>query len=356
MNLTDRFIPTFSLIIFISFFFSFSGVSSNRNAVLSLGNVSICSSEHVLIPLMGENLVNIGAITLFLNYDETRLEFVALENIDPQISGLFYNVLSNPSRISIVWSNTKGVNFSDKLLLNLRFNVLMPVGYISFAVDSCEVADAGIPPEILSVNYFNGSVTPGNPIINEQPTDLKIVELSNAIFNTESVNASGFQWQETSDNAVTWRNLTDGIRYSGTGSSVLTLNLVPVTFNNYKYRCSVYRGNCQLYSDFATLSVDSVNGILPILSGNLSLSVKPNPFCNDLKLSYFVPETGEVTIEVYSNLGKKSSVIKGTHFKDQYIIDLNFVYLPIGFYYVRYVFANKKDIFVSFVKIVKSCQ
>ncbi len=196
----------------------------------------------------------------------------------------------------------------------------------------------------------------GIPVINGQPADFRVVELSNAIFNTESINATNYHWQESSDNATTWHTLTDGIRYSGALSAILTVNLVPVSFNNYKYRCSVFRENCQLYSDIATLSVDSVNAIPIIRSNDLVIQVTPNPFCNDIKISYFVPEPGEVIIDLYSNLGKKSSLIKGAHAKDQYTIDLNFVYLPIGVYYVRYKVATKKNILESFVKIVKSCR
>jgi hypothetical protein len=293
---------------------------------------------------------------LFINYDDNQLAFVSIENIDSQISGLFYNVLSEPSRISIVWSNTKGVSFSNNLLLNLRFNALAPFSSITFAVDSCEVADAGIPPEILSINYFNGSIYPGNPLINGQPANLSVVEFSNAFFSVEANNSTGYQWQESSDNALTWNNTTDGGKYLGSLSANLMLNSVPLSYNNKRYRCSVYRENCHLYSDYATLKVDSVNGLSSHQHDDLIVNVVPNPFCQDVKLAYFVKETGFVTIDVFSSIGKKSSVIKGKHVKDQYIIDLNFVYLPIGFYYIRYALATKDKIFVSFVKIVKSCQ
>lgn len=74
-----------------------------------------------------------------------------------------------------------------------------------------------------------------------------------------------YQWQVSADAGVTWTNLVDGAEYSGSLSSSLSINPVPITFNAFQYRCVVsHVPDVPLTSNAVSLTVNtcSVSGIV----------------------------------------------------------------------------------------------
>ncbi|MCX6276958.1 MAG: hypothetical protein NT004_02530 [Bacteroidetes bacterium] len=348
-----------TITILIMVFFILVGFNPGRSIIaqspmISLGNIGICNYEPLLIPLNGKNLANIGAITLFIYFDSEKLIFRSLENINSKIIGLQFNVLNNPSCVSIVWSNTKGVNFPDNLLLYIKFDVINSSGMIKFAIDSCEIAVANIPPEIIPVEYLNGSFYSKNPIITENPENITVFCNSNAHFNITSLGSTEYLWQASVDAGNSWIDLEDGASYSGTTSTDLAILNVPVTFNNNRYRCSVTRENCSLYSTDALLSVDSLSWISEIGNSGMVISNFPNPFSERTRLSYYVPKSGEVTIDLFTLIHNRViTIIKGFHLTGLYIIELNLVYLPNELYLCQYKLETNQVVAVRNRKIIK---
>ena len=356
----NRLLNCFALTIWNILFFALLGLnpcvsSFAQSPILSLGNIGICNSESLIMPLNGKNLANIGAMTLFIYFDDEKLLFHSLENINPVIIGLQFNVLTYPSCISIVWSNTKGVNFYDSNLLNLKFDVINSSGNIRFAIDSCEIAVANIPPEIISVEYSNGSFYPGDPIITGNPENLTVLYNSNAHFNLTSTDATGYLWQESVDGGSSWIDLRDGVAYSGTTGADLAILNVPATFNNNRYRCAVTKANCSLYSEDALLSVDSLSRISEIGYSGMIIYNFPNPFAESTRLSYYVPKSGEVTIEFFTvACNRLITIIKGFHLPGLYTIELNLVYLPNGLYLCRYKLETNQVMGLKNCKLTKN--
>jgi uncharacterized protein (TIGR02145 family) len=105
---------------------------------------------------------------------------------------------------------------------------------------------------ILSLN--------ATPMITVQPLDKLVYTGQNIIFSiTTSGSNISYQWQESTNGGGTWSNITDGgtdPAYSGAPSANLKLTKVPVTFNNYKYRCIVsHYCRADEVSNAVTLSV-----------------------------------------------------------------------------------------------------
>jgi len=321
---------------------------------LTLGNIGICEPGSILAPISGSNLSNIGAITLFIYYDSDQLKFISLENIDPQINGLRSNVLINPSRISIVWSSTDGADFFDNVLLNLKFDALLTSGIIRFAKDSCEIATAQVPPEVLNVQYNSGSYYNGNPTIMENPENLTALSQSDVFFKIKANDITRFLWQELKHNSNSWINLQDNITYSGTRTDILSILNVPVSFNNNLYRCSVSRENCVIFSKEARLTVDSLSWIGENSFRGMELRIAPNPFFKKAQFYFTVPEPGEVLIEIYSTAQKQiGSLVKGFYSTGQYISGQDLVYLPVGIFVCQYRLQTNNNSFWQRIKIVK---
>ncbi len=323
---------------------------------LTLGNIGVCENSTVLVPLTGLDLVNVGAITIFIDYDDQSLSFNSIENIDPQMSGLIYNSLSNPSRIAVVWTKTSGINFTNTTLLNIKFNVLHKSGIINFAKENCEIANASIPPQIISVNYTDGSIFAAAPTISAEPENKTVPSHSNVVFEVSSPDASGFTWQESRNSGTSWYSLSENDIYSGTHTTSLTIIQVPANYNKFNYRCVLNPGSCPVVSTSALLSVDSVSGFNGSSSKSiLQLNNTPNPFSATTTLGYTVPEAGFVTLKIFSMTGQIMGVpVASLHQTGSYRVEENFVYLPAGIYFCQFVFKGSTGVYETYRKMIKT--
>jgi hypothetical protein len=95
------------------------------------------------------------------------------------------------------------------------------------------------------MNYFLGVITGyTGPMtqyaITAQPQNSTVVQGGAATFTTTATGIQvTYQWQLSADNGGTWINLADGGNYSGSKASGLRISLVPLSFNQYLYRCIV---------------------------------------------------------------------------------------------------------------------
>jgi gliding motility-associated-like protein len=138
-----------------------------------------------------------------------------------------------------------------------------------------------IAPPIVNINGVvtsgSGYTTPnGNyniptPItITTQPIDVTICELQNTSFTVvTSTPTTSYQWQVSTDNGVTWTNVTNNVTYSGATTITLSLTGVSPTMSGYKYRVYLNRtGNiCGVYSAEAILTTYA----LPVITTPITL-------------------------------------------------------------------------------------
>ena len=334
-----------------------SGLLLNaQTPALSLGTVGICNNTSVSVPLIGNNLSNIGAITLFIKYDSLSLSFSSVENIDPQLSsGLIFNALNNPPRIAIVWSKTSGATFMNTTLLKLRFDVIKKSGNLQFINDNCEIANAALPPEIISVSYTNGSVFGALPTIISEPENKTVFPQANAAFQVSSPNALEYVWQESRNSGIYWTNLSESSIYNGTQTNTLVVNQVPLNYNQFRYRCMLNPTSCVVVSAAAILSVDSLAGLAGQPSKSfLHLTISPNPFSEKTIIEYSVPEYGYVTIKIFSMTGQTMEIpVSNLQIAGHYKVEDSFIQLPAGIYFCQYVFNGQTSVYETNRKIIK---
>lgn len=116
----------------------------------------------------------------------------------------------------------------------------------------------------------NGNYIISAPIsISEQPQDVAVCELRSADFTLTSVTVDSYLWQLSTDNGLTWTNLTNNATYSGTTTATLTVANVSPTMAGYQYRVFLNKnGNsCGLYSEAAILTTYA----LPVVTTPISL-------------------------------------------------------------------------------------
>ena len=94
------------------------------------------------------------------------------------------------------------------------------------------------------------------PVIT-QPNWQTICENGNAVF-TVSV-ATGtytYQWKILNSSGA-WVNVVDNVTYSGANTNTLTLNNVPISFDNNQYYCEITSATCNLVTDATHLFISN---------------------------------------------------------------------------------------------------
>lgn len=343
----------------IYFFILFYTVSlSAQTATLTIGTEPVCAGQEVLIPVNALNLVNVGAISLHINFDTTALTYISLENINPQLAGMSYNYTSNPPEISFAWSNINPANFQQAKFFDIKFHVITENTPILFKTDSngCEISNGSIPPQVITTSFVNGGVYPGIPLIVSQTPDTTVKAGMNAMFNVISYNANEFNWRESRDNGLHWTALQDGGKYSGTHSYKLTITQVPASFNNYKYGCTLIQAQCSKESNPSKLTIDSLTGFSEVVPPEFTLNQnQPNPFSISTTIEYGLPEIGIVKIKIYDSFGKQISTLVNTiQFKGRHMVEFDAEEFPSGLYFYVLEYNNKNIVYhTSYKKMVK---
>lgn len=108
-----------------------------------------------------------------------------------------------------------------------------------------------------------------SPSITSQPVDQNGTDGGSATFSVVANNATGYQWQISTDNGVNWTNV------SGATSASLTVSSLTLSMDGYKYRAIVKATNpcTDVISNVGTLNVTtgpcfSMNGPAFSTSGN----------------------------------------------------------------------------------------
>lgn len=123
---------------------------------VSVNHFNINQGTQVLVPINLADLTNVGALTLFLSYDNTVLEYDTVLNINSQFPGLLYNNMGN-QQIGIVWSAfSSGVTISSGQLCQVRFNFLGGSSDLDFT-QGCDIANFNAMT--IPVSYVDGSVS-----------------------------------------------------------------------------------------------------------------------------------------------------------------------------------------------------
>jgi hypothetical protein len=187
------------------------------------------------------------------------------------------------------------------------------------------------PSNIIAIVIKLDSV----PEIITQPTNTSVVSSNNASFSVAAQGTNlSYQWQESMNAGVNWTDLTDGGTYSGVTTANLSLSAVPLSMDDYYYRCIV-SGNCSPSdtSDEAILSV-TATGIEEV--GLNTAQIYPNPVSNTLTLELNNADSKQLNVRVYDVLGKQQQEWKETSLTQGHQqLSLDVSRLSKGVYYLR---------------------
>jgi hypothetical protein len=222
------------------------------------GSVTSCPGDTV-VPINVTNCNGIGAISLVLTFDNTKLTYLSFLDLNPALTGGMLMINSAGNKVIISWIRTTAANLGNSTLVKLKFNATTSTTTLAWDTQTpgnCEYSD--VLGNILPSTYTNGTVTINQPpAINTQPVNQTALVGQNPSF---SVSASGtnltYLWQRSTDGGTIWADLTNTAPYSGVTTSTLTITNALLTYNGHKFRCKL-KGRCtpEITSYVVTLTV-----------------------------------------------------------------------------------------------------
>ena len=127
------------------------------------------------------------------------------------------------------------------------------------------IVTSGAGYTLPNVNYITAA-----PItITTEPVDVATCELRSATFTIVSNTVVSYQWQISTDNGVTWSNVTNNTNYSGTTTDSLTVSNVTPSMDGNLFRVFLNKnGNsCGKYSNGGKLTIYA----LPVVTTPITL-------------------------------------------------------------------------------------
>ena len=248
-------------------------------------SVTSCPGE-IQIPVNVTEGNGIGAISLVLNYDNTRLTYLGYQNLHAALSTGFLIINNTGTSIVISWANTTAANLGNSTMVQLRFTAIPGNSGLIWDTQTpgnCEYSD--VLGNILPATFTNGTASiHQNPLITSQPENKTVLVGQSTSFSlTASAAGIAYQWQISTNGGSTWSNLSNNSTYSSVTGPTLFISNVTLPMNGYKYKCRV-TGTCspEVWSDVVTLTVvNPITTILPTNSfcpGNIAVPVTVTNF------------------------------------------------------------------------------
>lgn len=274
-------------------------------ALLVLPTIGSCPYEAIAVPVQGYALEDVIEFGIFISYNPSVATFTGLANVNPVIEGATATVQTVPvPHVQIAWSAAIGVSIPDGLLFELVFDFNQGTTPLIFMQQSFALS-AELFQYTLST--INGQIsTFAVPVISSHPANLTIYSGSDANFVVEASGAERYQWYESQDNGTSWDMLQNQGLYSGVETPALTISSVPVAYDQFQYRCLVSGAHCDLFSNAALLTVDTLSSVNVIRkTGNKNFALTAYQLDGqNLKLTYNLPGAGILNLRFYDLTGK----------------------------------------------------
>lgn len=261
------------------------GTVNAQTITTTAGSVTSCPGE-IQVPVNVTDGNGIGAISLVLNYDNTRLTYLGYQNLHVALTSGFLIINNTGTSIVISWANTTAANLGNSTMVKLRFNAIPGNSNLTWDTQTpgnCEYSD--LLGNILPATFINGTAsTHQNPVITNQPVNKTVLVGQSTTFSlTASAAGIAYQWQISTNGGSTWSNLSNNSTYSNVTSSTLSISNIILSMNGYMYKCRV-SGTCppEVWSSEVTLTViNPITTILPTATfcpGNIIVPVTVTNF------------------------------------------------------------------------------
>jgi hypothetical protein len=227
---------------------------------LWMDTTSACSGDTIDIAISTSDFFNVGALTLYVEFNPGMLQYDTTLLINPLLPGLLTNkTQTGQNAIIFAWftSTMNPANFGSGSIATMRFILLSDSALLQFS-SQCELTTATGQP--IQTQYSSGVIQQRAIPVLQQPQDATAVPGGTAQFVVVPGGTPSFQWQRSND-LILWTDIIDDQHHSGSNSSILAINNASFALHQTSFRCILAEGNCTGVSDPAKLQIDTSQNI-----------------------------------------------------------------------------------------------
>ncbi|HEX2868316.1 MAG TPA: T9SS type A sorting domain-containing protein [Ignavibacteriales bacterium] len=305
-----------------------------QNVSVSAINAKAEAGDSVTIPINVSGFVNVGAITIKLQFDPGVLAFGRALNWDSQIPEAMAG--EKNGIVTIAWDGLTGVNKSGGSLVELRFLYIGGTTSLNFLPQS-EIADVEANP--MQVTYINGSIKKKEPVA--APGNLRA-----EVIRAYRINLF---WKDNSDNESGFYIYRKDGEISGNGIYKLIGKAAPndTTFEDaaikalltYTYKVCAFNADSSFsYSN----EVSVANNLVSVAANNRVPSDYklyqnyPNPFNPSTVIKYNLKNDCYVKLTVFNTIGTEVAVlVNGFRQPGMNSVTFNASEMPSGIYFYK---------------------
>ncbi len=315
------------------------------NATVTLGSVTGNAGSEVLVPIYIDGYTSnpLGAATMFIGFDQTKLAFSGITN---NIYNANYSSAGN--QISIAWSDPTGKSLTGGTFLNLRFTYYGGGGSgcssdIYFKNDNttqqaCELAHNVVPPlpappyvEFVPAHWINGGVNlfpaspsivgPANPIADSYVT-----------YSTNELTMINYNWTVTGGSVVPPNNTSSvSVHWGVAGPGTVNLSYTSPGGCNLFNTKAITILSSPGFSTIAgqvtydNVSLQGMNGVVISLYNSMStlVSTKVTATAGGVPGRYVFPGVPYDDYTMTVNLPTGPAVWGGVFGSDALLVELN---------------------------------
>ncbi len=227
----------------------------------TLGYISSCPDQQVLEPVLVGDFFDIIEFNFNITYNTEALDFSGLSDVHPDLANGTLDVTpsANPPGVAIHWEDDIPINLASATLFDLVFDYINQDQLISFGTGTYVLNSS---QNLVNITLSNGLLTQfSTPNINEQPSDLTVMEPGEAQFSVTATGTEEYHWMLSTDNGVSWNELAEEPPYFNVTTPELTITPSVYDMNGYRFACRLSSEHCTLSSEGAILTVDTLTGI-----------------------------------------------------------------------------------------------
>lgn len=142
------------------------------------GTITNSCTGNISVPILVANCTDVGAISLALNYDPSKLTYQGYENVNSELASGILVVNNTGTQIIFSWASVSPANIGSGTLINYRFkanaSVSTSLSWDTQASGNCEYSD---PDGFIYVTSFtNGNIsTAANALVVDAGNDATIL-------------------------------------------------------------------------------------------------------------------------------------------------------------------------------------
>ncbi|MBM3410246.1 MAG: hypothetical protein FJY18_01260, partial [Bacteroidetes bacterium] len=226
------------------------------NPTLTVGTASACVGSSVSLPVSITYGLGLGAISLSMPYDASKLTYTGYTGAHPSINDSNLTVNAANGVVYFSWFGYPAIDLLSGTLVQLGFTVNSSgVATVGFNTAASELGNSVGNP-ISGVNYISGSITGSGPVVGAVSGNTNVYVGGTTILSTSVQGGVSLQWQVSTNGGASYSNVSNGSGYSGATTNQLSILGITAGMNGYSYRLKVVgAGGCETISAARTLAI-----------------------------------------------------------------------------------------------------